>query len=715
MNAAAVEGPNSEASIAARDPYAADRAWLDAVIAREIRRLRARYELSLDELRGLYVSDRQVDALLRQADGDDASAVDAADARIAALAACRRGETLLRTLATRLRLSRLEREVLFLALAPELDLRYETLYGYLNDDATRRHLTVDLAVRLLAPTPSRDVRAALSTVARLAAVGVIEPLDPPGDRRVTLGGGWLVSPLAAQYLLELPLADARLPATMRFLGQDTLAGELTLLTTGTRAMLEEHVASLAHWPRLTVATGQGSAEQIAALHYAATLHGIAVLLVPLDLARGDNASWLAHQPRLRLMAQLAGATVLLHGDGEDCGAPQATSRMARALRDLIGDGVPVMWATGTDTHWPQCVGELPHEPVVLPEASSDERSLAWRDAARRARITLPPALAGELAQRFVLPVSRIHAAVQSAACRQSSDDDATRLGLWRAAKAQSAQGLASLATRVVSPHGWHQLELPHAIDRTLREFTRAITQRETVYRDWQMATRTGRGTGLVALFAGASGTGKSMAAAVVANTVGLDMFRVDLSSVISKYIGETEKNLDRIFAAARDANALLFFDEADALLGKRSEVKDAHDRYANIEVAYLLQKLEEHHGVVVLATNLAKNLDQAFARRTHYVIEFPRPDAALRERLWRGMFPAAVPLADDLDFAQLAAQFETSGGEIQSIALEAAFLACADGKPIAMAHLLQALTRHQVRQGNPAMAARTRRDLQRPG
>jgi SpoVK/Ycf46/Vps4 family AAA+-type ATPase len=201
------------------------------------------------------------------------------------------------------------------------------------------------------------------------------------------------------------------------------------------------------------------------------------------------------------------------------------------------------------------------------------------------------------------------------------------------------------------------------------------------------------------LFSGASGTGKTMAACVLAGASGRPLYRVDLAGVVSKYIGETEKNLDRVFTAARGADAVLLFDEADALLGKRSEVKDAHDRYANLEVAYLLQRLEEHDGVVILASNLPRNIDAAFARRLHYVVEFPRPGPELREQIWRGILAPPVPTAGDLDLASVAAAYELTGGEIQNLVLEAAFAAAARGEPIGQSALLRVLQRQQTRQG----------------
>ena len=192
-----------------------------------------------------------------------------------------------------------------------------------------------------------------------------------------------------------------------------------------------------------------------------------------------------------------------------------------------------------------------------------------------------------------------------------------------------------------------------------------------------------------------------MAAGILARSLGLDMYKIDLSGVVSKYIGETEKNLDRIFFEASTANTVLFFDEADALFGKRSEVRDAHDRYANIEISYLLQKMEEYDGVAILATNLSQNLDEAFTRRMQFVVEFPLPHAEDRERIWRGLIPEVAPRSDDLDFRFLGRQFELTGGNIKNCVLSAAFLAAEDGRVIGMTHMIQGVALEYCKLGRP--------------
>src|SRR5262249_35567000 len=273
------------------------------------------------------------------------------------------------------------------------------------------------------------------------------------------------------------------------------------------------------------------------------------------------------------------------------------------------------------------------------------------------------------------------------------------------ARAQSQQQLRSLAQRIEPAYLWDDLVLPSATLTQLREISSAVKHRNVVYTEWGFEQRLSLAKGMKALFGGQSGTGKTMAAEVLARELGLDLYKIDLSTVVSKYIGETEKNLDRIFRAAQSSNAIIFFDEADALFGKRSEVKDAHDRYANIEVAYLLQNIEEYDGFVILATNLILNIDEAFKRRVNYTVEFPFPDEHHRELLWRGMFPEQTPLGDNLDFAFLGRQFPMSGGNIKNAALAAAFLAAAEDSKVEMRHLIQSVAREWQKLGKLPSAA----------
>jgi SpoVK/Ycf46/Vps4 family AAA+-type ATPase len=260
--------------------------------------------------------------------------------------------------------------------------------------------------------------------------------------------------------------------------------------------------------------------------------------------------------------------------------------------------------------------------------------------------------------------------------------------LWNACRVQARPRLDNLSQRIEAAAAWDDLVLPEAQRQVLRDIAAHVRQRTRVYEQWGFGAKGARGLGISALFAGVSGTGKTLAAEVLASALRLDLYRIDLSSVVSKYIGETEKNLARVFEAAEEGGAILLFDEADALFGKRSEVKDSHDRYANIEVSYLLQRMESYRGLAILTTNLKSALDTAFLRRLRFIVEFPFPDAAQRTEIWRRIFPPDTP-TDGLDLGKLA-RLNVAGGNIRNTALNAAFLAADAGEPVRMTHLLRA-------------------------
>jgi hypothetical protein len=312
--------------------------------------------------------------------------------------------------------------------------------------------------------------------------------------------------------------------------------------------------------------------------------------------------------------------------------------------------------------------------------------------------------AQEVANRFHLSAGQIHDAVAAARTRalwrQPEGAALTLADLYRACREQCSHRLGVLARRVTTSFGWPDLILPPMQCSQLRELETAIRNASGVLEDWNFESRLQYGRGITALFSGPSGTGKTMAAGILARELGLDLYKIDLSRVVSKFIGETEKNLDRIFEQAEDANAMLFFDEADALFGKRSAIKDAHDRYANIEIAYLLQKMEERRGVTILATNLKTNMDEAFARRIRFGIEFPMPEYVQRLQIWKGSLPKEARLVEDVDLPLLANRLRVSGGSIVNVCVSAASLAYAPGGAIGMKHLLHAAKRELQKLGH---------------
>jgi hypothetical protein len=280
------------------------------------------------------------------------------------------------------------------------------------------------------------------------------------------------------------------------------------------------------------------------------------------------------------------------------------------------------------------------------------------------------------------------------------------LVLWSSCRGLGRTKLDDLAQRIVPAAAWNDLVLPEPQKSLLRQIVAHVRQRLKVYEEWGFAAKCARGLGISALFAGESGTGKTMAAEVVANELHLDLYRIDLSSVISKYIGETEKNLKRVFDAAEESGAILLFDEADALFGKRSEVKDSHDRYANIEVSYLLQRMETYSGLAILTTNHKSALDSAFQRRLRFIVQFPFPDQTQREGIWRAIFPRSTPL-NGIDYAKLA-RLNVTGGHIRNIALNAAFLAAEAGREVGMAQLLAAAHGEGAKRERPVTDSETR-------
>ena len=311
-------------------------------------------------------------------------------------------------------------------------------------------------------------------------------------------------------------------------------------------------------------------------------------------------------------------------------------------------------------------------------------------------------LVDALVTQFNLSSRHIINVAATLSTKDSAPENPTGI-IWDACRAQSRPRLENLAQRIEPIALWDDLVLPASQMQILRQIAVHVRQRARVYGEWGFAARSSRGLGISALFEGSSGTGKTMAAEVLANELQLDLYHIDLSAVVSKYIGETEKNLRQLFDAAESGGAILLFDEADALFGKRSEVKDSHDRYANIEVSYLLQRMESYRGLAILTTNMKSALDSAFLRRIRFVVQFPFPDASYRAEIWRRVFPCETP-TDGLDVNKLA-RLNIAGGNIRNIALNAAFLAADDGGLIGMTHLLQATRSEYAKMEKPLSAA----------
>lgn len=668
---------------------------------------------------GLFLSEAEVDHILAGLHGvtlpHDGEVVNL-EAQIADREAYNHNRTALtaqplrvQRLATLFDLSPLAVEAVLLLLAPEVDNRFGRVYAYLQDDVSRRWLSPGLALRLLSGVIPDDpaARALFGAESPLATAHLVHV----GDPREGLPAPLLDRPLKlddriVEYLLENDALDPQLAeiAAVGVADRTLEAAEHTLDTLPLDHTLRTQLAHLlALWQTPSAPAtyfwgpeGSGKSAAVAAL-----AHALHRPLVTID------ATALAVQPSTQLPALVQAAIrearlrdALLHFRQIDTLSEQGQAEIAKSLGPHIVLSARTLWSLHSLVNAPVIV----HFPV--PGYALRER--LWH-AHLNGHTTDDPSLPADLAGRFRLTPGQIAQAKQAAQHRAWLRDGPQALpnrdDLFEGCRQQSNPALARLAVKVVSPYDWDDLVLPDAQMALLRAIESQVRHTHTVYTQWGFETKLALGKGLNALFSGPSGTGKTMAAGILAKSLGLDIYKIDLSGVVSKYIGETEKNLSSIFEEASAANVILFFDEADALFGKRSEVKDAHDRYANIEISYLLQKMEEYAGVSILATNLSQNLDEAFTRRMQFVVDFPFPNALDRERIWRGMFPAAAPRTKDIDFPFLAGQFDLAGGNIKNCVLAAAFLAAEDGGVIGMAHLVQGVAREMNKLGRPLQRA----------
>ncbi len=594
-----------------------------------------------------------------------------------------------------------ELDLLLLAAAPELDLRYETLFAYMQNDVNQKQPTIDLALKLFAE--SLTSRLAYYATFRagnpLVRYALLNLWDEGGgasglartlklDRRVVefLLGNDALDDRLLPFVAPVDPAQATRNACLPVDLLDQLRGSADQIMRGLPALLI-------------------GARGIGKLAVAADLY--ALLRVDLQRALAPDRSFASLIPILWREAIFSGAG-LYFDHAETLASDHERAQAARlALAGYLGtSGIPVFFGSA-EPLTPEDLGiDLPVARFEFPLPDLAARRQLWTAAlSNRADRQFPLAADVDpavLANKFTLTPRQIERTIRAAerqAGLRASDAAISADDLHSAARAQSSQALSRLAQKVEPFYRWDDLVLPAKVIQQLQEICAAVKYRHVVYRDWGFERKLALGKGLNILFSGASGTGKTMSAQVIARDLQLDLYKIDLSAVVSKYIGETEKNLSRIFAAAQTSGAILFFDEADALFGKRSEVKDAHDRYANVETAYLLQKMEEYEGIVMLATNLSQNLDDAFARRMHHTVEFPFPDADYRERIWRAIFPADVPLADDVNLKFIARQFELAGGNIRNVALAASFLAAQNGGVVTMPHLVRAVAREYQKIG----------------
>ncbi|WP_326703401.1 ATP-binding protein [Streptomyces cyaneofuscatus] len=592
----------------------------------------------------------------------------------------------------------LDVELLLVAMAPDIDARFERLYGYLNDDLTRRRPAVGLALELCGLPAAGSGRFRFQPSAPLVAGGLLEIGDP---ERPLLSRTLRVPDRVTAHLLGDDEPDGRLRGLVRVPAPGSTVRNDLVHDDSTRDDDRPEVHRIA----AALATGSGLVHLIdrggdpsGLAVDALTAAGRRPLVVDIAAlaAAGDRAAELVRT--LAAEARLAHGGVVL-GPLEVL-APERPEG-ARLLASLCAavSGTPLI-AYGKKNWDPLWTRDSPVPVAVLPPGPAGA-ARRWRQAlAEAARsVGLPDGQAPadddrliEATASYRLDSDQLRKAATVAARLAAQErrpvhpDD-----LRTAVRAQNGAGLERLARRIEPAVGWDDLVLPPATRTQLTELALRARHREQVLGQWGMRPGGGRGRGVIALFAGESGTGKTMSAEVVARELGMELYVVDLSTVVDKYIGETEKNLERIFVEASDVNGILLFDEADAIFGKRSQVKDAHDKHANVESAYLLQRMESFDGIAVLTTNLRANLDEAFTRRLDVIAEFPMPDAEQRLALWDRCLGTSIPRDPTLDLEFCAARFELAGGSIRACVVTAAYLAAESRAPLTMDQLVTAV------------------------
>jgi AAA+ superfamily predicted ATPase len=660
-----------------------------------------------DPYRGLYVDREEVERAIARQPGVPTFQPEGADVERIGMA------PQLLWLERAFALSPFDTNLVLIALAPEIDLRYERVYAYLQDDVTRKRPTVDLALNLLCSSASDKLRrrSHFTSDAPLIEQGILHLLADPNHIHPPLLARYLhLDEQIVRWLLGEEELDGRLQPFSQ-LEQPAIALEQLPLHSEMRQALLKLVtqAEQGNQPlqlHFYGATGTGKRRTAEAI--AGHLH-IPLLAADLSIAIALKLDFQSILPLLFREARLQNA--LLYLTGLDLLLVAEHAVISQLLAIALADDRGLTILASQEQELPFLASSSDRISVNFAPPDFAQRCAHWQLHLDRVEIELDRLQLEDIANRFRLTPDRIENAV-NAACSQGKWRTAAQLAdvaistgsveigdLFAAARAQSGQALRSLVRKLEPRYLWEDIILPDAQRAQLQEVCDRAKYRYLVYGQWGFERKLSLGKGLNVLFSGPPGTGKTMAAEVMANELQLDLYKIDLSQVVSKYIGETEKNLDRIFNAAQSANAILFFDEADALFGKRSEVKDAHDRYANIEVGYLLQKMEEYEGVAILATNLRQSMDEAFLRRLQIIVEFPFPDEAERQRIWAVIFPEEAPLGEDVEFEVLAKAIKLAGGNIKNIGLSAAFYAAGEGKIIQMRHLIEAARREYQKLG----------------
>ncbi len=689
----------------------ANLARIDLLIQRAVRRWQLAGQDPMDTFRGLYLSNAQAEALIarpicqnwgdtvRLESNEEAwfnqklSEIEAIKEQVSLDAASKKHYLRLSCLIKEFCLDDFETGALLICLAPAFDLRYERLYGFLQDDISRKNPGVGLIIDLLSPSGIEhlDKLAYFSENAPLFGNRLLGKLVFPGSENLPqLSQLLYIDPTVVSWLLGDYQASQDLGAVR--LVSTASNGDINYLSDETKHLLGQ----VKNDNSILVLYGPDQVKKDSTAYSAANLNNNSILEI--DLAhKVENNYHLVHRIILAIRdARLTGAIPYL----KSFDACEINGEIPLSIQKFILQS-PCPVIISSQANW--LVNGIARGRRVFgihfPVPSFKERRNTWIQYSSAVEMAEPIDLSA-LAGQFSLTTSQIRDAVSSAVdlagirCAKPTNAD-----FFAASRALSNLKLSSLAIKLNPCFSWDDIVLPLDQLTLLHEIVSTVRSRSMVLESWGVGKKLASNNGITVLFAGPPGTGKTMAAGIIAAELKLDIYKIDLSTIVSKYIGETEKNLEQIFHEAEASNAILFFDEADALFGKRSEVRDSHDRYANIEISYLLQRMEAYDGITILATNLRSNLDEAFTRRLQFAVDFPFPEDNDRLRIWKTLFPPEVPRQTDLNFEFLASRFRLAGGNIRNIIINAAYLAASDGGMVTMNHILHSTRRELQKMG----------------
>lgn len=622
-------------------------------------------------------------------------------------------------------LSEFDLDVIVLALAPEFDRRYERLYAYLQDDVRCKRPTVDLCLNLLCSSAVEKLsrRSHFTAQSPLVQQGLLHLIPDPNQSDLSLLAHAIkLDPQVIHLLLQIKGLDERLSSCCEWIMPKIRFQDLPFspfISQALPALLQAEWTSKQPVKLYFHGVDRAGKRRVAeAIAHVLNVPLIRVNVTQLVLLKSEFV------PTLRvLLREAIFQNGLLYFEGlEALQTPDQEACYQSFIHALTShDKIVILADDRADLNHLQLEKVLS---VTFAMPDLEQRKWYWSRALEAAGLSLSAADLTMLSDRLKLTADQIDNAVATVhyqnlwqGAETKTQTTPGQLGsasqtsfitdLFAAARQVSSQHLGGLCQQIQPRYRWDDLVLPAAQKRLLQEICNQIRYQDLVQKSWGFDRKHFSSKGLSVLFSGPPGTGKTMAAEVIAQELQLDLYKIDLSQIVSKYIGETEKNLNQIFTSANNINAILLFDEADALFGKRTEIKDAHDRYANLEISYLLQKMEEYEGLAILTTNLRSNMDEAFVRRLRFIIEFPFPSEKQRQQIWQQAFPSLAPCSSTLDFTFLADNFELSGAAIRNIVLASAFLAAAEDQPIGMNYITQAIRREYQKMGKiPALPSK---------